>query len=374
MVAQYQTIKISSGNARYYEPLGYEIKRGKDKRGRNIILPQLLEVNINDIPKHSKIKIEVICDYCGDIFYESVENYHIAHFIIPKDCCNNCIKHKILESKQAKYNSINPVEISKINETNVGRNKKYKLNDVIEQCTSKDYTIISEVPNIPCVKDRIILKCNLHNQEFETSINGLMNDVDNCPICSGIKIGNINSKSDISMVKKLCNKKDYLLLTDIIHTCDDTVEYICNKHKEYGIQTTSLYGLQHFENNCSMCKRKRGENHYNWQGGKSAQRDTIKNSIKYKFWVKSVFERDEYTCTHCGKTGSEVKLNAHHIENFSSNPDKRFDVDNGITLCEQCHLPTYKGSFHSIYGVYNNNLQQIIEFNKNYKEIYKWQR
>ena len=190
-----------------------------------------------------------------------------------------------------------------------------------------------------------------------------MTDVDNCIKCEIAKRRLFN-KTNITMVQEICDKRDYTLLTSEIYSCDDKVEYICNKHKDYGIQTTSLWGLQHYKNNCSICKRKRGEEHYNWQGGKSLERDTIKHTPQYKNWVKSVFERDNYTCQHCGKTGKEVKLNAHHIENFSSNPDKRFDVDNGITFCEQCHLPSYKGSFHSLYGVYDNNLQQIIEFNK----------
>ena len=364
MVEQKQDICINRYNARYFEKLGYTIKRDKDNRGRDTILPQLLNVDIDDIPKCSRIKIEIVCDYCGKNFYESVVNYHTGHKIVNTDCCCDCIKHKILDAKNEKYNSVSPVEISKINGTNIGRNKKYQWKDIIAKCESKNYTIISGILTNPRVKDKIILKCNLHNHEFETSIGQLMTDVDNCIKCEIAKRRLFN-KTNITMVQEICDKRDYTLLTSEIYSCDDKVEYICNKHKDYGIQTTSLWGLQHYKNNCSICKRKRGEEHYNWQGGKTLERDTIKHTPQYKNWVKSVFERDNYTCQHCGKTGKEVKLNAHHIENFSSNPDKRFDVDNGITFCEQCHLPSYKGSFHSLYGVYNNNLQQIIEFNNN---------
>jgi hypothetical protein len=55
-------------------------------------------------------------------------------------------------------------------------------------------------------------------------------------------------------------------------------------------------------------------------------------------------------------------LNAHHIENYSSNPDKRTDVNNGITLCEKCHSVNFEGSFHNTYGTWNNSKKQLIRF------------
>lgn len=61
----------------------------------------------------------------------------------------------------------------------------------------------------------------------------------------------------------------------------------------------------------------------------------IRNSAKYKEWRKSVFARDKYICQTCGKIGGN--LNAHHIRHFATDISKRFDVDNGITLCYECH-------------------------------------
>ena len=66
----------------------------------------------------------------------------------------------------------------------------------------------------------------------------------------------------------------------------------------------------------------------------------IRNSKKCAEWRLSVFERDEYTCAICRKVGG--RLNAHHIKPFSKFPNDRFDVDNGITLCEECHKRVHK--------------------------------
>lgn len=83
-----------------------------------------------------------------------------------------------------------------------------------------------------------------------------------------------------------------------------------------------------------------GKRHWNWKGGVTDISHRIRESSEYKQWRKSVFTKDKYTCQHCGKTGGN--LNAHHIKPFSLYPDMRFDVNNGITLCRECHIKIHK--------------------------------
>jgi hypothetical protein len=55
----------------------------------------------------------------------------------------------------------------------------------------------------------------------------------------------------------------------------------------------------------------------------------------YAEWRLAVLERDLYTCQECGKTG--CKFCIHHIKSYKDYPELRIDINNGITLCEDCH-------------------------------------
>ena len=105
------------------------------------------------------------------------------------------------------------------------------------------------------------------------------------------------------------------------------------------------------------------ENSPNWKGGVAYSR-VERATYEYRQWRNSVFARDGYRCCKCGKcgaksgeTGSNVELNAHRIHNWNDNPDLQYDVSNGVTLCDLCHL-----EFHSKFGKRNNTNFQLEEF------------
>lgn len=81
-------------------------------------------------------------------------------------------------------------------------------------------------------------------------------------------------------------------------------------------------------------QKTKGPNHWNWQGGTTPKRTKAYFSQEYKTWRKSVLVRDQYQCKFCKAKGN---LHTHHIKLYSKYPDKRLDIDNGITLCKTCH-------------------------------------
>lgn len=85
-----------------------------------------------------------------------------------------------------------------------------------------------------------------------------------------------------------------------------------------------------------------GNNHWNWQGGITEIRNRDNDSPEYKQWRKAVFKRDGHRCVKCGIKKSGI-LRAHHILEYSRYPLFRYDVDNGKTLCENCHKEIHYG-------------------------------
>jgi len=81
----------------------------------------------------------------------------------------------------------------------------------------------------------------------------------------------------------------------------------------------------------------------------------IRGSLEYINWRTQIFGRDNFTCQECGVRGSW--LEAHHINEFNKIIKKNninsfeeallceelWDLNNGITLCKECHKKTKRG-------------------------------
>lgn len=78
----------------------------------------------------------------------------------------------------------------------------------------------------------------------------------------------------------------------------------------------------------------------------------------YSRWRLCVYERDGYTCVLCGDDRGG-NLVAHHLDGWNWCKEKRLDVENGVTLCEECH-----DLFHLRFGNGENTKEQFLEFAK----------
>lgn len=115
-----------------------------------------------------------------------------------------------------------------------------------------------------------------------------------------------------------------------------------------------------------------------WKDGRTPLFQLIRNLFNSKEWRSRVFKRDDYTCQMCfarSAKGKAVYLEAHHInpfttilteflkeyDQFSPYEDKEtlarlatkyqpfWDINNGQTLCVDCHNKTKKGGEANVF-------------------------
>ena len=85
-------------------------------------------------------------------------------------------------------------------------------------------------------------------------------------------------------------------------------------------------------------------------GGRRSDRRLVQR------WSNRIKKRDNGKCVICG---SNKLLNAHHLNGWHWNIEDRFSIDNGVTLCEECHH-----KFHDTYGWGGNTKEQFKEYEK----------
>lgn len=90
---------------------------------------------------------------------------------------------------------------------------------------------------------------------------------------------------------------------------------------------------------------KTGKLNPNWNGGHSPERQCSYAKAAWKELAKSILKRDCYLCRECGaKHTPETKLIVHHIKEWSKYPELRFEPENLITLCVNCHKKKHSRS------------------------------
>lgn len=131
--------------------------------------------------------------------------------------------------------------------------------------------------------------------------------------------------------QKYCSKECYAQSGKLINyclTCNNSIVTYKSQNKKYCNSECR---------NIDYRNRFTGENSHLWEGGKTKKSKLLKAGYQYKEWRMSVFKRDGFKCIHCG---SNENIEADHIKAQSQYPDLIYDVNNGRTLCHECHKNT----------------------------------
>jgi hypothetical protein len=93
-------ITLNSQLINHFDKLGYEIPRRVDKYKRlSVKRGEKLIVKVEDLPKTSTTKIEVLCDYCLEEGNETIISKEYGNYLterkkFSKDCCKKCNQKK----------------------------------------------------------------------------------------------------------------------------------------------------------------------------------------------------------------------------------------------------------------------------------------
>lgn len=167
------------------------------------------------------------------------------------------------------------------------------------------------------------------------------------------------AKYTVDDIKKILTECDYSLIDDMgYRTMHDKIEIECNMGHRYITEFNCF--KQGFR--CPICMGAKmvgaGNPRYNHNltDEQRRQNESRHSQFIYRQWINKILKRDKYTCQLCGHKG---KLNAHHLDGYDNFESKRYSVNNGITLCQECHK-----KFHKIYGYGNNTKSQFENFVK----------
>lgn len=85
------------------------------------------------------------------------------------------------------------------------------------------------------------------------------------------------------------------------------------------------------------------------------KRETTWRNYNFRYLV---LKRDNCTCVKCGvRKEPKSEMKAHHLNGYNWHIEGRLDVNNGVTLCNECHL-----RFHKAYGKGQNTKEQFYQF------------
>ena len=248
---------------------------------------------------HSKLKI--LHKFCGDVFQMSWVNFSHGHR------CPECSRKKKALPFEAVKTRIESVENYKLlSEEYI--NSRSKLKILHESCG-----------------DVFQMTWNVFQRGHR------------CPGCGG------NIKHTIKFVKdQIDSVKNYKLLSKEYIGAHSKLEIL---HESCGDVFQMSWASFNQGNRCPECwfKNNRGENHSSWNPNLTdKERENDRNCPENYKWRKAVLAHDDDTCKKCGITKN---LEAHHILPWRLFPELRFEVENGITLCEFCHK-----RYHFVWG------------------------
>jgi hypothetical protein len=343
LISESVEVKWHNKSKYFYESKGYKFTKNGD----------CFQVNVCDLGDFLCTSVVTVkCDVCSKEFNSKYSSHKQREFDI---CSRTC-------SKLKKHNDY----VLKLEE-----NRPYKF---IVLDLFKNFESLITVKCVECEFSYKVNPANILNKDI------------GCRNCKKKRLSELK-REDISVVKSVFESKGYQLLDDQTYiNAHQKLKYICLKHPDK-IQTTSYDSVKK-QGACHECyyENSSGENHWNWQGGKTELNIYLRNLLDD--WKKESFKTTGYRCFLSGVKGDlevhhpysfskiiqdtvdELGLSIHKLIGDYDSEDFRLlqktflskhDKTLGIPLHTRLH-----SLFHSLYGKENNTHKQFDEFKLRY--------
>lgn len=183
---------------------------------------------------------------------EFVETKFSEQGLIVKDIYKNCgtalycIDNDGYEYMQRLGDLLNGKKCCKVHKQN-----PYSINNIKRYLKEINSTLTFLENKYLNSKTKMKFKCEC-GTEFLTTWNNVQSGRRYCNFCSKSKRFD-NFRDYTKEIKEHCESMNYVLITPYIHRCFDKFEYICNKHKEKGIQYSNYDNMINLHRGCKFC-------------------------------------------------------------------------------------------------------------------------
>lgn len=201
------------------------------------------------------------------------------------------------------------------------------------------------------LRDKALMGCKKCGHIKRKNVQSVVHSKHGCAKCAG------NERLDTDTFRELVTTEapGYVLISEV-QGAFKKAKLRCDKGHEYEVNPADFTNKGY---RCPTCKfiKMSGEGHWNYNANLTQEeRETMRSFPGYTAWQFEVKKRDKFTCQCCGdKRGRN--LVSHHLDGWNIAKEKRLDVYNGVTLCEDCHK-----DFHGNYGYGGNTNEQYTEW------------
>lgn len=227
---------------------------------------------------------------------------------------------------------------------------KYNKLIVIERCLINNKGKIVSTPHWKC-------QCECLEYTIASTNNLRSGNVKSCGCINRANlIGKVFGELTVISFNSIRKQKSYW---NCICSCGNTT-IVSNNRLKSGNTKSCGHLLTNYRNNQQLEKHPGWRNDILWSERERLVNYGQRNRLpENTVWTNLVKQRDNWICQITQKRGGI--LTAHHLDGFHWCKEKRYDLNNGITLSKEIH-----DLFHHLYGNRKNTKEQFLEFKNRY--------